>query len=210
MSSPPCSGRASPSTLPMRSESPRSVKSSTSARPSRLVVGGCGGPSSRAGPSGCYATCAPSSQKNAMSSPPRPTKLEGSYIKTQSSQPVQLEPTPIAASSPPSKPILSRLSTATLHRHLSIASSTSVLPFSNKRRPSIPLEDFPQSPSDDEWEDFSFEQDIAPVSPTRNVVRRKPSVPLSPRLTKGASECSNYFRFGCKLTRFNCFACMQA
>ncbi|KAF8752361.1 Methyltransferase domain [Rhizoctonia solani] len=108
------------------------------------------------------------------------TKARGISSSTRP-QVYQPPPTPSKSSparssssftSPPKPPVLRRLSTATtLQRHLSIANSTSVLPFSTKRR---------------RLGRFSFEEDLGPISPVRNVIRRKSSVPLSPRLTRGA------------------------
>ncbi|CAE6468116.1 unnamed protein product [Rhizoctonia solani] len=196
--SPISPGRTSP--IPptqMRSDSPRSMRSSgsTSAtKPSRVVVGGCSGPSARAdGPGQCRPTCnSLSPLLNHTSVPQRPPRPDKSTEATQAHL-YQAPPAPVGSSSthsstpalPPKPTVLRRLSNATtIHRHLSIANSTSVLPFSNKRRPSIPIEDFPTSPDEEDWEDFSFE-DLVPISPTRNVIRRKSSTPLTPRLTKG-------------------------
>ncbi|KAG8732669.1 hypothetical protein FRC11_011653 [Ceratobasidium sp. 423] len=200
--SPISSGRTSP--IPptqMRSGSPRSMKSSGSTGTSQsswVVTGGCGGPSARVGgPSRCHPTCnslsPPLNRTNVPKRPPRPEESTTATPQLYQAPPVQVGSSPAHSSSPPVSPpkptVLRRLSTATtLHKHLSIANSTSVLPFSNKRRPSIPIEDFPTSPDEDDWEDFSFEEDIAPVSPARNVIRRKSSLPLSPRLTKGAND----------------------
>ncbi|CAE6433485.1 unnamed protein product [Rhizoctonia solani] len=184
--SPISSGRTSP--VPpthTRSDSPRSMMSSGSTgstRPSQ----GCGGPSS------CRTTCN-SLSPNHTNVPQRPPRPEESTPPAQA-QIYQPPPAPADSTSPrsstttPPRPtVLRRLSTATtIHKHLSIANSSSVLPFSSKRRPSIPVEDFPTSPDEDDWEDFSFEKDLVPVSPTRNVIRRKSSIPLTPRLTKGA------------------------
>ncbi|CAE6372664.1 unnamed protein product [Rhizoctonia solani] len=199
--SPISSGRTSPIfSTQMRPDSPRSIKSfgSSTSKASRVVAGKCGGPSAKAGgPSQCYPTCnslsPPLNDSNVPQRPPRP---EESTAATQNNL-YQAPPTPANSSparssssptSPRKPPVLRRLSTATtLHRHLSIANSASVLPFSTKRRPSIPVEDFPTSPDEDDWEDFSFEEDLGPTSPARNVIRRKSSIPLSPRLTRGAS-----------------------
>ncbi|KAH7337745.1 hypothetical protein B0J17DRAFT_629278 [Rhizoctonia solani] len=130
-----------------------------------------------------------------MNVPQRPPRPEEPTAATQA-QLYQAPPALVSSSSAPSSPppsprkptVLRRLSTATtIHKHLSIANSSTVLPFSNRRRPSIPVEDFPTSPDEDDWEDFSFEEDLGPTSPTRHVIQRKPSIPLSPRLTRGAS-----------------------
>ncbi|KAF8685025.1 Methyltransferase domain [Rhizoctonia solani] len=191
--SPISSGRTSPAfSTQMRPDSPRSMKSSGSSasQTSRVVVGQSNGPSQC--PPARSSLFPPSSDTCAPQRPPRPEELAAA-TRPQVYQP---PPTPSKSSparssssftSPPKPPVLRRLSTATtLQRHLSIANSTSVLPFSTKRRPSIPVEDFPTSPDEDDWEDFSFEEDLGPISPVRNVIRRKSSVPLSPRLTRGA------------------------
>ncbi|KAG9093897.1 hypothetical protein FRC06_011323, partial [Ceratobasidium sp. 370] len=188
-SSSSCSGRVSPVSM-------RSIKSTSSTNStSPLVVRGCGGgPSSVAGPGGCRGPCATAAQRTRASPqrPPRPEQAEASSAGVYEERVAEEErappPPPPVPSSPQTKLKLARVSTVT---HLSIASSPFVLPFTSRRRPSIPLEDFPASPTDDEWEDFSFEEDIVPISPTspprRNTLRRKPSVPHSPRLIRGTS-----------------------
>ncbi|CAE6478300.1 unnamed protein product [Rhizoctonia solani] len=194
--SPISSGRTSP--IPptqMCSGSPRSMRSSGSTNTSKPLRMGCGGPSTRvAGPSHCHPTCNSLSPPLNTNVPQRPPRPEESTTSAQA-QLYQAPPAPVGSSSahsslsvsPPKPTVLRRLSTSTIHKHLSIANSASVFPFSNKRRPSIPIEDFPTSPDEEDWEDFSFEEDCVPVSPTRNVIRRKSSIPLTPRLTKGAS-----------------------
>ncbi|QRW25789.1 methyltransferase domain protein [Rhizoctonia solani] len=187
--SPISSGRTSPAfSTQMRPDSPRSMKSSGSSasQTSRVVVGQSNGPSQC--PPARSSLFPPSSDTCAPQRPPRPEELAAA-TRPQVYQP---PPTPSKSSparssssftSPPKPPVLRRLSTATtLQRHLSIANSTSVLPFSTKRRPSIPVEDFPTSPDEDDWEDFSFEEDLGPISPVRNVIRRKSSVPFLPDL----------------------------
>ncbi|KAG8741826.1 hypothetical protein FRC10_002385 [Ceratobasidium sp. 414] len=187
-SSSSCSGRVSPAST----RSVRSTSSTSSTSP--LVTGGCGGPSSVAGPSGCHGPCTTAAQRTRASPkrPPRPEEAEAPSAAVYEAPAAEDEPAPLpvvpSSPSPQSKLRLARVSTAT---HLSIASSPFVLPFSSRRRPSIPIEDFPTSPTDDDWEDFSFEEDIVPVSPTspprRNTIRRKTSVPHSPRLVKSTS-----------------------
>ncbi|CAE6443179.1 unnamed protein product [Rhizoctonia solani] len=212
--SPISSGRTSP--IPptqMRSDSPRSMKSSGSIQSSWVVTGGCGGPNARVGgPSRCHPTCnslsPPPNGANVPQRPPRPEESIKATPQLYQAPPVQVSSLPahpdLPPVSPPKPTVLRRLSTATtLHKHLSIANSTSVLPFSNKRRPSIPAEDFPTSPDEEDWEDFSFEEDLAPVSPPRNVIRRKPSVPLSPRLTKGASLSRSHASRRTRRSRYN-------
>lgn len=184
------SGRTSPAS--MRSFQSGSSANSSSAR-------GRDGPSTIAGPSGSHSLFVAPAQRSGSSPqrPPRPEEASAAVYEQDFPEDV-VAPLPSVSASPPTQLRLARLSTTTtLNRHLSTASSSLVLPFSSKRRPSIPIEDFPTSPTDDEWEDFSFEEDLAPrpkedLVPTspirRNTLRRKPSVPLSPRLVKGASE----------------------
>ncbi|KAG8722286.1 hypothetical protein FRC08_004522 [Ceratobasidium sp. 394] len=107
-----------------------------------------------AGPSGCCAVWIAVPEQ----------AVEASSAAVDKERAVEDEHVPLPALSPlpsssPTKLKLARVSTAT---HLSIASSPFVLPFSSRRRPSIPIEDFPTSPTDDEWEDLSFEEDNCP------------------------------------------------
>ncbi|QRV84811.1 methyltransferase domain protein [Ceratobasidium sp. AG-Ba] len=190
-----CSGRGSPVSL-------RSFQSGSSANssPARRRDG----PSAVAGPSGCLAACAPLVPRTG-SSPARPPRPEEalSEVFEQAFPEDAVAPLPTLPPSPPQLRLARLSTTTTLNRHLSTTSPSVVLPFSSKRRPSIPLEDFPTSPTDEEWEDFSFEEDIAPVSPTRrNTLRRKPSIPHSPRLVKGASLARSHASRRSRRNRF--------
>ncbi|KAG8756590.1 hypothetical protein FRC12_010516 [Ceratobasidium sp. 428] len=215
MPSPPPSshsGRDSP--VSMRSF--KSTSSGNSSTAPLVVARGCGsGPSAVAGPSsGCCGPCVvqPRAQRTGASPkrPARPEDAVATKAAVYEEPAVQDEPAPLPeiSSSPPTKLRLARVSTTT---HLSISSSLA-LPFSSRRRPSIPLEDFPSSPTDDEWEDFSFEEDIVPISPTpvsptspparRNTLRRKSATPLSPRIVKGASLARSHASRRSRKSRF--------
>ncbi|KAG9126080.1 hypothetical protein FRC07_004954, partial [Ceratobasidium sp. 392] len=214
MPSPPASysGRDSPVSM-------RSFKSTSSANSTAplVVARGCGGPSSVAGPSRCNGPCiVPAPRKDASPRrPPRPEDVvdQDAVVYEEPAKEDQPASLPSISSSPTTKLRLARVSTAT---HLSISSSLG-LPFSSKRRPSIPIEDFPSSPTDDEWEDFSFEEDIKPIpssafpisptSPTspaarRNTLRRKSSAAASPRIAKGASLARSYASRRSRKSRF--------